>query len=125
MGIIAYEMERPGRSHAASVDFYTLASPEKDAVKSRARLGYVYTLYVENDNQERYGYLKTQLANEYNLGTPNFPATLQEAQKLMNNYVGTKISAPRARAQPPPVDNKIIANDGLTLFNKDDSPNNK
>ena len=43
----------------------------------------------------------------------------------MNNYVGTKSSAPQARVQPPPVDKKIISNDGLTLFNKDDSPNTK
>ena len=43
----------------------------------------------------------------------------------MNNYVGTKSSAPRARTQPPPVDNKIISNDGLTFFNKDNSPNTK
>ena len=33
-------------------------------------------------------------------------------------------SAPQARAQPPPVDNKIISNDGLTFFNRDDSPYN-
>ena len=34
----------------------------------------------------------------------------------MKNYAGTKSSAPRDRAQPPHVDNKIIANDGLTFF---------
>ena len=66
-----------------------------------------------------------QLANNYTLGTSNFHATLQEAQKLMNNYLGTKSSAPRARAQPPPLDNKFITNDGLTFFNKDDSTNTK
>ena len=124
-GMIAYDMEQPGSSHAAGVDFNTLASPEKDAVKERDRLSYFYTLYVDNSNQERYGDLKMQLANNYALGTSNFPATLQEAQKFMNNYLGTKSSAPWARAQPPPMDNKIISKDGLTFFNKDDSPNTK
>ena len=42
---------------------------------------------------------------------------------MMNNYVGTDSSAPQARAQPPPVDNKIISNNGISFFNKDDSPN--
>ena len=50
--MIAYEMEQPGSSHAAGVDFDTLASPEQDAVKARDRLAYVSTLYVENTNQE-------------------------------------------------------------------------
>ena len=43
----------------------------------------------------------------------------------MNNYVGSNSSAPRAHVQPPPVYNKIISNDGLTFFNKDDSTNAK
>ena len=43
----------------------------------------------------------------------------------MNNYVGTKSSTPRALEHPPPVDNKITANDGLTFFNKDGSPKTK
>ena len=43
----------------------------------------------------------------------------------MNNYVGEKSSAPRARAQPPPVDNKIISKYGLAFFNKYDSPKTK
>ena len=43
----------------------------------------------------------------------------------MNKYLGTKSSTPRARAQPPPLDNKIISNYGVTLFSKYDSPNTK
>ena len=66
-----------------------------------------------------------QLAHDYTLGTSNFPATLQEAQKFMYNYLGTNSSVPRYRAQPPTVDKKIISNNGLILFNKDDSPNTK
>ena len=65
------------------------------------------------------------LANDYNLGTSNFPVTRQESKKKMDNYVGTNSSAPQARAQPPTVDNKIISNNGLTFFNKYNSPNTK
>ena len=43
----------------------------------------------------------------------------------MNIYLGINSSAPRACAQPHPVDNKIISNNGHTFFNKDDSPNTK
>ena len=43
----------------------------------------------------------------------------------MNTYVGTKSIAPWARAHTPQVDNKIITNNGLTLFNKDGSSNTK
>ena len=75
-GIIAYEMERPGSLHAASIDFDTLESPEQDAVKAWDRLACVYTLYVENSKQERYGNLKTQLASDYTMGMSNFPAAL-------------------------------------------------
>ena len=90
--MIAYDMERPGSSHASGIDFDALTAPEQDAVKARARLAYVSTLYVENSNQERYGDLKTQLAKDYTLGMSNFSATLQEAQKLMNKYLRTKSS---------------------------------
>ena len=123
--MIAYDMEFPGSSHTDGIDFDALTAPEQDSVKSQARLSYVSNLYVENNNQECCGDLKTQLANDYTLGTSNFPATLQEAQKLMEKYVGTKSSAPRARVQPPPVDNKIISNDVLIFFNKYDSPTTK
>ena len=78
-------------------------------------LAYVSNLYVENSNQELYGDPKTQLANKYTLCTSNFPAALQEAQKLMNKYVGTKSSALPACSKPPPEDKNII----------DDSPNTK
>ena len=43
----------------------------------------------------------------------------------MNNYVGGNSSAPRARAHPPPEDNNIISNYGLTFFNNDGSLNTK
>ena len=66
--MIAYDMKRPGSSHASGIDFDTLAALEKDAVKSQATLAYVSTLYVENANQERYGDLKTQLANDRKWG---------------------------------------------------------
>ena len=71
--MIAYEMEWYGSSQAAGVDFNTLENPEQDTVKARSRLAYVSTLYIENSNQERYGDLKTQLANYYTLYTSNFP----------------------------------------------------
>ena len=114
--MITYKMEGPGSSHAAGTDFNSLSIAEQDSVRARARLAYISFLYVENANQERYGDMKTQLANDYIMGTSNFPATLQESNKLMTNYVGTKISAPRACAHPPPVDNNITANDGLTFL---------
>ena len=123
--MISYELQHPGSSNASGIGLDALTSPKQDAVKARARLAYFSTLYVDHFNQEHYEDLKTQLANDYTLGASNFPVTLQEAQKFMNSYVGTKISAPQARLQPPPMDNKIIANDYITFFNKDDSPNTK
>ena len=32
-GMIAYEMERPGSSHDAGIDFDTLEAPEQDSAK--------------------------------------------------------------------------------------------
>ena len=90
--MIAYAMERLGISHASGIDFDSLTAPEQDAVKAQARLACVSILYVDNANQERYGDLKTQLAKDYNLGMSNFSVNLQEAQKFMNNYLGTKSS---------------------------------
>ena len=75
-GIIYYYMELPGISHDAGNDIDSLSIAEQDAVRARARLAYISTLYVENSNQERYGDLKTQLANDYIMGTSNFTATL-------------------------------------------------
>ena len=97
-GIIAYQMERPGSSHDSGTGFNSLSIAEQYAFRARARLVYISTLYVDNTNQERYGDLKTQLANDYIMGTSNFTVTLQESQKLMNNYIGTKSSASRACA---------------------------
>ena len=74
--MIAYEMERCGNSHAAGIDFDSLKATEQDAVKARARLKYVSTLYVDNAYQEHYGNMKTQITNDYILGTSKFPATL-------------------------------------------------
>ena len=51
-GMIAYEMEQPGSSHAAGINFDALTAPEQDAVKAQARLAYVSTLYVDNTNQD-------------------------------------------------------------------------
>ena len=79
-GIIAYEMERAGRLYVTGTDFSSLSTADQDVVTVQARLAYISTLYVENANQERYGYLKTQLDNDYTMGTSNFPATLQEAK---------------------------------------------
>ena len=62
-GMISYDMERPGISHAAGIDFGALITPEQGVFKARAMLSYVSTVYVENSNQERYGDLKTQLTN--------------------------------------------------------------
>ena len=50
--MIAYEMERPGSSQAAGIDFNTFETPEQDTVKARYRLAYVSTLYAENANQK-------------------------------------------------------------------------
>ena len=59
LGMIVNEMERPGSSHADVTDFNSLSISEQDAVRARARLEYISTLFVDNANQERYGYLKT------------------------------------------------------------------
>ena len=80
--MITYKMEGPGSSHAAGTDFNSLSIAEQDSVIAPARLAYISFLYVENANQERYGDMKTQLANDYIMGTSNFPANIQEAQNL-------------------------------------------
>ena len=75
--MISYEMERFGSWHTAGTDFNSISIAEQDAVRERARLTYISALYVENANQESYGYLNTQLDNNYIMGTSNFPLTLQ------------------------------------------------
>ena len=50
-GMVAYQIERPGSSHAAGTDFNSLSIAEQDAVREQSRLAYISTLYVENANQ--------------------------------------------------------------------------
>ena len=85
--MIAYEIEQPDSSNTAGTNFNLFSIAEQEAVIARVRLAYISTLYVDNSNQERYGDLKTQLSNDYIMGTSKSTATLQEAQKSMNNNV--------------------------------------
>jgi hypothetical protein len=49
-------------------------------------------LLISGVNKARYGRLKEQLANNYLLGTDQYPNTLEKATRILGNYQSTRPS---------------------------------
>ena len=54
-----------------------------DAVKA--------ALLISGADKQRYGRLKEQLANNYLLGTDQYPDTLEKASRILGNYQVAKV----------------------------------
>jgi hypothetical protein len=51
-------------------------------------------LLISGADQRKFGKLKDQLANNYLLGTDQYPDTLEKAGRILSNYQSTNINAP-------------------------------
>jgi hypothetical protein len=51
-------------------------------------------LLVSGASRSKYGKLKDELANNYLLGTDQYPDTYEKAQRILSNYQNTKMAAP-------------------------------
>ena len=56
-------------------------------------------LLISGASRSKYGKLKDELANNYLLGTDQYPNTFKKAQRILSNYQITKVAAPY-RASP-------------------------
>ncbi len=57
------------------------------------------TLLVSGDDKRQYGKLKDKLANNYLLGSNQYPDTFEKAMRILGNYQVGKTSMP-IRASP-------------------------
>ncbi len=51
-------------------------------------------LLVSGADKRQYGKLKDKLANNYLLGSDQYPDTFEKAMRILGNYQGGKISMP-------------------------------
>ena len=56
-------------------------------------------LLISSASRSKYGKLKDELANNYLLGTDQYPDTFEKAQRILSNYQMMKVAAPY-RASP-------------------------
>ena len=54
-------------------------------------------MIISGADRKRYGQLKLDLANDYLLGTDQYPDTLEKAVNLLSNYRGAQVAIPRGQ----------------------------
>ena len=62
-------------------------------------------MIISGADRKRYGQLKLDLANDYLLGTDQYPDTLEKAVNLLSNYRGAQLQTPRGQ----------VVHDGVVL----------
>jgi hypothetical protein len=82
---------------ADQVDRATVA--ELAAAKADCREAYLACMLLRGADSIRYGPLKTELANDMTKGQDNYPKTMVEAARLLNDYK-VSVRAQRARDDP-------------------------
>lgn len=62
------------------------STEQKDAALEASKQRYLALLFLSNADGYRYKKLCDNLANQYLMGSDNYPKTLEQAVKLLNNY---------------------------------------
>ena len=75
-------MRAPGRVN----DQNNITEQEQQDVVDEAAEAVKAVLLISGADKRRYGKLKEQLANNYLLGTDQYPNTLEKATRVLGNY---------------------------------------
>jgi hypothetical protein len=86
-GLVNAELKRRGRSTNPT-------DAEIEAAEHVANEQVKAALLISGADRRKFGKLKDELANNYLLGTDQYPDTLEKAGRILSNYQSTNISAP-------------------------------
>ncbi len=92
-------------SNITDAERTTVEEEVADAVKA--------ALLISGADKRRYGRLKEQLANNYFLGTDQYPDTLEKASRILGNYQVAKW---------PPFGDRRNTNEGGGLYSYSEEP---
>jgi hypothetical protein len=77
--------------------FANAAVPMEDEIakmENEANKAMKAVLLISGANKRRYGQLKDQLANNYLLGTDQYPNTYEKGMQILGNYQASRTSVP-------------------------------
>jgi hypothetical protein len=85
-GLVKGVLTMPGKAR----DPYNVTEEELAAAEEEVTEAVKAALLISGMDKKRYGRLKEQLANNYLLGTDQYPNTLEKASRILGNYQATK-----------------------------------
>ena len=90
-GLVEAELARNGIRNPDAMQLKAAEMGSSEQVKA--------ALLISRASRSKYGKLKDELANNYLLGTNQYPDTYEKAQRILANYQNTRVNAP-FRASP-------------------------
>jgi hypothetical protein len=91
-GLVAGILKEPGRVSGTSTTPTEIKNAEAEACESVKA-----ALFISGADRKRYGRLKNELANNYLLGTGQYPNTYDKAMHILGNYQVTRPSGGTGR----------------------------
>ena len=85
-GLVDAELKRRGLTNSTDAQIEAAEDVAVRQVKA--------ALLISGADQRKFGKLKDELANNYLLGTDQYPDTLEKAGRILSNYQSTNINAP-------------------------------
>ena len=90
-GLVDAELLKQGIRNASALQLKAAEEVSSEQVKA--------ALLISGASRSKYGKLKDELANNYLLGTDQYPDTYEKAQRILSNHQNTRTAAP-FRASP-------------------------
>ena len=84
-GLVDVELVRKGITSPDATDLKAAEMASSEQVKA--------ALLISGASRTKYGKLKDELANNYLLGTNQYPDTYEKAQRILSNYQNTRVNA--------------------------------
>ena len=85
-GLVVAELLNQGIRNVSAPQLKAAEEVSSEQVKA--------ALLISGASRSKYGKLKDELANNYLLGTNQYPDTYEKAQRILSNYQNTKMAAP-------------------------------
>ncbi len=89
-GLVDRLLKEPGRV----ADRANITANERRATEEETNESVKAALLISGAEKQRYGKLKDKLANNYLLGTDQYPDTYDKAIRILGNYQTTKLNMP-------------------------------
>jgi len=113
-GLVQAELKRKGLTNPTDDQIEAAEDVSVEQVKA--------ALLISGADRRKFGRLKDELANNYLLGTDQYPDTLEKAGRILSNYQSTNVNAPFFRGQGGELPDNRVYLDGcstVTAFKND------